>query len=81
MGPYKSILRALVRDFIPLKYRKWTGHKDDLWRVPESEKDGVWSKFKGYFTFTPYYDEATVKKRAKEIMGRAFKTFKGKCTS
>jgi hypothetical protein len=77
LGPYKSVIGALVRDFIPIKYRKWTGREDDPWRVPESEKELVWNKLKGYFTFPNDYDEATVKKKAKEIMGRSFKTFKG----
>ena len=35
---YKTILGLLVRDFIPIKYRKWIGKDDDRWRVPESEK-------------------------------------------
>ena len=77
LGPYKSAIGALVRDFIPIKYRKWTGREDDPWRVLESEKELVWNKLRGYFTFHNGYDEVTVKKKAKETMGRSFKTFKG----
>ena len=76
---YKTVLRALVRDYIPIKYRKWIEKDDDLWMVPESEKDAIWeNKFPQYFTFPPDYDKEQVKKKAKEIMGIAFKTFKGK---
>ena len=77
LGPYKSVIGALVRDFIPIRYTNWTGREDNPCRVPESEKELVWNKLRGYFTFPDGYDEATVKKRAKEIMGRSFKTFKG----
>ena len=38
---YKTILGLLVRDFIPIKYRKWIRKDDDRWRVPESE-DYIW---------------------------------------
>ena len=78
LGPYKSTIGALVRDFIPIKYRKWNGSEQDPWRVPEGEKELVWNKLRGYFTFPNDCDEATVKKRAKEIMGHSFKNFKGK---
>ena len=77
LGPYKSVIRALVRDFIPLKYRKWNRKEDNLWRVPESDKDAIWEKVKGYFTFPSGIDEQTVKEHAKHIMRHAFKTFKG----
>ena len=33
--------------------------------------------FPQYFTFPPSYDKEQVKKKAKEIMGTCFKTFKG----
>lgn len=42
LGPYKSVIGALVWDFIPLKYRKWNGKEDNPWRVPESDKDAIW---------------------------------------
>ena len=75
---YKTVLRALVRDYIPIKYRKWIEKDDDLWRVLESEKDAIWeNKFPQYFTFPPDYDKEQVKKKEKAIMGIAFKTFKG----
>ena len=38
---YKTVIGALVRDYISIKYRKWIGKDDDLWRVPESEKDDI----------------------------------------
>jgi hypothetical protein len=76
---YKTILKALVRDYISIKYRKWIGKDDDPWRVPKSEKDAIWeNRFPQYFTFLPDYDKEQVKKKAKEIMAIAFKTFKGK---
>ena len=54
---YKTILGLLVRDFIPIKYRKWIGKDDDRWRVLESEKDHIWDvKIPEYFTFPVEYD-------------------------
>jgi hypothetical protein len=74
---YKTILRLLVRDFIPVRYRKWNGKDNDSWRVPESEKDYIWDiKIPEYFTFPMEYDKEVVKK-AKEITGTCFKNFKG----
>jgi len=43
MAKYKTIIGALVRDYIPIKYRK-IGKDDDPWRVLESEKDDIWEK-------------------------------------
>jgi hypothetical protein len=75
---YKTVIGALVRDYIPIKYRKWIGKDDDLWRVSESGKDDIWeNKIPQYFTFPQDYDKEQVKKKAKEIMGTCFKTFKG----
>ena len=63
MTKYKTILRLLVRDFIPIRYRKWIGKDDDPWRVPESEKDYIWDiKIPEYFTFPTEYDRELVKK-------------------
>ena len=42
---YKTVIGALVRDYIPIKYRKWTGKDDDPWMVPKSEKDDIWEKW------------------------------------
>jgi hypothetical protein len=75
---YKTILGLLVRDFIPIKYRKWIGKDNDEWKVPESEKDAIWENMiPQYFTFPVDYDREQVKKKVKEIMGTCFKTFKG----
>ena len=75
---YKTILRLLVRDFIPIRYRKCIRKDDDPWRVPEGEKDYIWDiKIPEYFTFPTEYDKELVKKKAKEIMGTCFKNFKG----
>ena len=64
---YKTILGLLVRDFIPIKYRKWIGKDDDRWRVPESKKDYIWDvKIPEYFTFPTEYDRELVKKKAKK---------------
>jgi hypothetical protein len=53
---YKTIIWSLVRDFIPIKYKKWIGKDDDPWRVPESEKDYIWDiKILEYFTFPTEY--------------------------
>jgi hypothetical protein len=41
LAKYKTVLKALVRDYIPIKHRKWIG-KDDPWRVHKSEKDDIW---------------------------------------
>ena len=41
---YKTIIRALVRDYILIKYKKWIEKGDNPWRVPESEKDDIWVK-------------------------------------
>ena len=42
---YKTVIGALVRDYIPIKYRKWIRKNDDPWRDPESEKDDIWEKW------------------------------------
>ena len=39
---YKTILGLLVKEFIPIKYRKWIGKDDNRWKVPESDKDYIW---------------------------------------
>ena len=53
---YKTILGLLVRDFIPIKYRKWIRKDDDRRRVPESEKDYIWDvKIPEYFTLPMEY--------------------------
>jgi hypothetical protein len=63
---YKTVLGALVRDYIPIKYQKWIGKDDDPWRVPESENDAIWeNRFPEYFTFPPDYDKEQVKKKVK----------------
>ena len=73
-----TILGLLVRDFTPIRYRKWIGKDDDPWRVPKSEKDYIWDiKILEYFTFPTEYDKELVKKKTKEIMGTCFKNFKG----
>ena len=60
---YKTILGLLVRDFILIKYRKWIGKDDDLWRVPKSEKDDIWETWiPWYFTFPQDYDKEQAKK-------------------
>ena len=52
VAKYKTVIRALVRDYISIKYRKWIGKDDDPWRVFESEKDDIWEKWiPQYFTF------------------------------
>ena len=78
MAKYKTILRLLVRDFIPIRYRKWIEKDNDPWRVLKSEKDYIWDiKIPEYFTFPAEYDSKLVKKKAKEIMETCFKNFKG----
>lgn len=60
LAKYRTVLGALVRDFIPIKYRRWNGKP---WRVPESEKDSIWdNKIPQYFTFPAEYDKELVKK-------------------
>ena len=81
MTKYKTILGLLVRDFIPIKYRKWIGKDDDRWRVPESEKDYIWDvKIPEYFTFLAEYDRELVKKKAKKSWGHASRISRGHCT-
>ena len=78
---YKTILGLLVRDFIPIKYRKWIGKDDDRWRVPESEKDYIWDvKILEYFTFLAKYDRELVKKKQKKSWGHASRISRGHCT-
>jgi hypothetical protein len=63
---YKIVIEALVRDYNPIKYRKWNGKDNDRWRVPESEKDDIWeNKIPQYFTFPQDYDKEQVKKKSK----------------
>ena len=77
MAKYKTVIGTLIRDYIPIKYRKWIGKDDDRWRVPESEQDYIWDvKILEYFTFPMEYDKEVVKKKTKEIMGTCFKNFK-----
>ena len=65
MTKYKTILRLLVWDFIPIRYRKWNGKDNDSWRVIESEKDYIYDiKILEYFTFPMEYDRELVKKKA-----------------
>ena len=45
MAKYKTVIGALVRDYIPIKYRKWIGKDNDQWMVPKSEKDDIWEKW------------------------------------
>ena len=76
MTKYKTILGLLVRDFIPIRYRKWIGKDDDLWRVPESEKDYIWDvKIPEYFTFPAEYDRELVKKKSRRNHGDMFQEF------
>ena len=78
MSKYKTIIGALVRKHIPIKYRRWNGAVDDPWRVPESEKDAIWENhIPKYFAFPPDCIMEKIKKKAKESMGISFKTFKG----
>ena len=78
---YKTILGLLVRDFIPIKYRKWIGKDDDPWRIPESEKDDIWEKWiPPYFTFPQDYDKEQVKKKQKKSWGHASRLSRGHYT-
>ena len=75
---YKTVIGALVRDYIPIKYRKWIGKDDDRWGVPESEKDYIWDvKIPEYFTFPAEYDRELVKKKAKKKHGDMLQEFQG----
>lgn len=80
LSKYSGIIGLLVRDFIPIKYQKWTGKANDPTVVPESEKAHIWeTELPKYFTF-PWegeYNRDRVQKKAYEIMGSCFKTFKG----
>jgi hypothetical protein len=58
LAKYETVIGALVRDYIPIKYRRWNGKDDDRWRVPGSEKDDIWeNKILVYFTFPIDYDK------------------------
>ena len=81
MTKYKTILGLLVRDFIPIRYRKWNRKDNDPWRVPESEKDYICDiKILEYFTFPMEYDKEVVKKKAKKSWGHASRISRGHCT-
>jgi hypothetical protein len=78
VSKYKTVIGALVRKYIPIKYTKWIGKDNDLWRVPESDKDVIWEEWiLRFFTFPKDCDREQVKKKTKEIMGTCFKNFKG----
>ena len=74
---YKTIHGLLVRDFIPIMYRKWIGKNDDRWRVPKSEKDYIWDvKILEYFTFLAKYDGVSQEK-SKRNHGDMLQEFQG----
>jgi hypothetical protein len=78
LGKYETVIGALVRDYIPIKYRRWNGKDDDRWRVPESEKDDISeNKIPVYFTFPIDYDKEQVKKKNKRNHGDMLQDFQG----
>ena len=79
---YKTILGLLIRDFIPIRYRKWIGKDDDRWGVSESEKDYIWDvKIPEYFTFPAEYDRELVKKKQKKSRGHCIRILSSKIKS
>ena len=78
LGPYKTAIGVLVRDFIPIKYRFWVGKdQHQEWVVPNSVKDNVWEKVTEKFAFPGDCDMKIVKKRTLQTMSTCFKNFKG----
>jgi hypothetical protein len=81
IAKYKTILGLLVRDFIPIKYRKWIGKDNDEWKVPESEKHAIWENMiPQYFTFLVDYDREQVKRKQKKSWVHASRLSRGYCT-
>ena len=72
MGPYKTTIRMLVKDNIPIKYRYWK-QKGSEWAVPSSLKNLCWEKLKDLFVFPNGFDEEVVKDQTFFIMGNSFK--------
>ena len=76
MAKYKTVIGALVRDYIPIKYRKWIEKDDDPWRVPKSEKDYIWDvKILEYFTLPIECDKEVVNKKSKRRHGDMLQEF------
>jgi hypothetical protein len=80
---YKTILGLLVRDFIPIRYKKWIGKDNDPWRVSKSEKDYIWDiKDPRVFHFPNRVRQgASQEKNQKKSWGHASRISMGHCTS
>jgi hypothetical protein len=50
MASYKTTIRVLVKDNIPIKYRYWK-QKGSEWAVPSSLKNLCWEKLKDLLFF------------------------------
>jgi hypothetical protein len=73
---YKTIVGALVREHIPISYRKWIGKQNDPWRVPESLKDAIWEEWvPKFFTFPGDCKMEQIKKKNKRNHGDMLQEF------
>jgi hypothetical protein len=63
---YKTVVGALVREHIPISYRKWIVKENDPWRVPKNLKDAIWEEWAlKFFTFPGDCDMEQIKKKNK----------------
>ncbi|OEL23005.1 DNA-directed RNA polymerases II, IV and V subunit 9B [Dichanthelium oligosanthes] len=75
-GPFKTMIRVLVMEIIPIKFWHWNGKAEDEWAVPTEEKEKVWMRLNEHFKFSEGCNRELVKHRALNIMATCFKNFK-----
>jgi hypothetical protein len=61
---YKTVVGALVREHIPISYRKWIVKENDPWRVPKNLKDAIWEEWAlKFFTFPVTWSKSRKKNK------------------
>jgi hypothetical protein len=71
---------AIVRDNVPIKYRKWKGKASNPYVVPDSVKDQLWNDVIKHFALPEGVDTNLVKGWTLVKMATQFQNFKKKLT-
>jgi hypothetical protein len=71
---------AIVRDNVPIKYRKWKGKPSNPYVVPDSVKDQLWNDVLKHFTLPEGVDTNLVKGWTLVKMATQFQNLKKKLT-